>query len=339
MNQLFVHRHLFRILSPLFSGAIVYLLILLVNNNVMALEQQFLGQELYFCIGLAYLIQESSRFSILMISKLGHLSPTFWGIVIPALISSVTTIVVVSGSMYLYFEWVLGFSPIITEMTIFNAIFLMITWIYLVLFISHDLLKKTHESYLSQEEELKSNVQRDFVEFKQGVNPELLFESLEQLIILAKQDVDKAEEFLDQLAVVYRYVLSKKQELVSIKAEVDALEQFVTLLNSLPNRELIVRYDIKSSFVVVPGVLVKSLEMIFRAAVVHQSNIIDVHISESEEVLEIKASMIERLVKPETTEAIFNQLYSTYTLYTDSKMKLKHTSEGLIISIPKLTLA
>ncbi|MEO1629027.1 MAG: histidine kinase, partial [Bacteroidota bacterium] len=61
MKTLFVHHPLFRLLGPTFSGVIVYVLILLINNNVDQLQEEFLGQELYVCIGLSYLIQELSR--------------------------------------------------------------------------------------------------------------------------------------------------------------------------------------------------------------------------------------------------------------------------------------
>ena len=64
MNKLFIHNPLFRIISPLCSGILIYLLILLINNNVSQLKETFLGQELYVCIGLTYLIQEYSRLSL-----------------------------------------------------------------------------------------------------------------------------------------------------------------------------------------------------------------------------------------------------------------------------------
>ena len=70
MKRLFVHNPLFRILSPVFSGAIVYLLILLINNNVEQLQEQFLGNELYLCIGLSFFIHEFSRLLLLLFNKL-----------------------------------------------------------------------------------------------------------------------------------------------------------------------------------------------------------------------------------------------------------------------------
>jgi len=58
MKKLFIHHPLFRLLSPLFSGLVVYILLLLINNDIDQLYEEFLTQELYVCIALTFLIQE-----------------------------------------------------------------------------------------------------------------------------------------------------------------------------------------------------------------------------------------------------------------------------------------
>ena len=57
MKKLFIHQPLFRLLSPIISGVIIYLLVLLLNNNVEQIQEQFFNEELYFCIALSYLIK------------------------------------------------------------------------------------------------------------------------------------------------------------------------------------------------------------------------------------------------------------------------------------------
>ena len=61
MKKLFIHKPLFRLLSPIFNGFVSYLLILLINNNIAQLQEEFLRQELFVCIALSYVIQEFSR--------------------------------------------------------------------------------------------------------------------------------------------------------------------------------------------------------------------------------------------------------------------------------------
>ncbi len=51
----------------------------------------------------------------------------------------------------------------------------------------------------------KENLQSQLESLKQQVNPHFLFNSLNTLSSLIRKDVDKAEEFLDEMSKVYRY--------------------------------------------------------------------------------------------------------------------------------------
>lgn len=339
MNRLFIHKPLFRIISPLFSGTIVYLLILLINNNVTALDELFLGQELYFCIGLSYLIHEFSRLIILTLSSIHWLAPTFIGLFIPVLICSVMVLVVVTGSLFLYFEQVLGFSPVQSELMIFNAIFMVISWIYLSLFVMHDILKKSHDLKLQQEQELKQHLLEEFSQFKEGINPSLLFESLEQLIVLSRTDINRAEELLDLVAVVYRYVLSRKKELVSIALEVEALNGLVRLLNELPARTIEITTSVHSDFLVLPGVLLKIVETTLKQSIVGPENPLVLELNEEDNLLRISAGFIEQLDMADNTANLMDQLHKSYRLYSEEEVKLIKQTDKHVYSIPKLTLA
>ncbi|WP_421874287.1 histidine kinase [Marinoscillum sp.] len=339
MNRLFIHKPLFRIISPLFSGTIVYLLILLINNNVTALDELFLGQELYFCMGLSYLIHEFSRLIIMTLSRIHWLAPTFIGLSLPFLICTVMVLVVVTGSLFLYFEQVLGFSPAQSELIIFNAIFMMISWIYLSLFVMYDILKKSHDLKLQQEQELKQHLVEEFSQFKDGINPALLFESLEQLIVLSRTDINRAEELLDLLAVVYRYVLSRKKELVSIALEVEALNGLVRLLNELPARTIEATSSVHSDFLVVPGVLLKILETTLKQAIVSPENPLVLELNEEDELLRVSAGFIKQLDMADNTANLMDQLHKSYRLYSEEEVKLNKQTDKYVYSIPKLTLA
>jgi len=137
MNKLFIHNPIFRLISPLFSGILVYLLILLINNNVEQLQEAFLSQELYVCIGLAYIIQEYARISLFLFEWLSWPKFFIGKIIFQLAVSVIISILLVTVSMYSYFYWILGFTPNLSELTIFNSIFSVFTLIYLSLYLSH----------------------------------------------------------------------------------------------------------------------------------------------------------------------------------------------------------
>ena len=122
MTKLFVHNIWFRILSPFFSGVLVYLLILLINDSVLAIQEDFLSQELYVCIGLAFITQESSRLCLILFSRFTVFKSFALRIFFQIVIAIVITAILVSLAIYLYFKYVLLYTPNFRELYIFNSI-------------------------------------------------------------------------------------------------------------------------------------------------------------------------------------------------------------------------
>lgn len=179
MKKLFIHKPLFRLLSPVFSGVIVYLLILLVNNNVAQLQNEFLGEELYVCIGMSYIIQELSRLLLLLFKRVKFFTNELISVIVQIVVSMLLCVGLVTIIISFYYKSILGFSPNSEELWLFNSIFCSITIIYILLFISHQYLHKINSEKLKEEENYLNHIEQDFNEFKQGINPDLLFESLE----------------------------------------------------------------------------------------------------------------------------------------------------------------
>ncbi|NER13568.1 histidine kinase [Leptobacterium flavescens] len=337
MNKLFIHNPLFRILSPLCSGILVYLLILLINNNVGQLKEEFLGQELYVCIGLAYLIQEYSRLSLFFFERIKQPRSFALKIVLQALLSVIVCISLVSVDMYAYFKWVLGFTPSFSELAVFNIIFSIFTLIYFILYLSHQFLYKTNTQKMEQELQARDAVEKDFHQFKRGINPTLLFESLESLIVLMKKDKDAAELLVDHFSAVYRYILSKKtRELLPLGEELKILNEFLLLFGHLPYRKLRMGKIAVMDTLIVPGAVLFSIEQIIRSTIA----------SETELVLELKEEEDHFLLCYEPQEKIvysldddkLKELADTYRYYTEKEVGVGEADPLKYIRIPKLKI-
>ncbi len=339
MRRSFIHRPLFRLISPLFSGAIAYLLILLINNNVGALEELFLGQELYFCIGLSYLTHESSRLIILLFSRKGILQHALTGIAITVLACSVFVVLALTISIYIYFEQVLGYTPILSELIIFNSIFIIISWIHISLFIAHDVLNRSHKLKIDQEVELKQQLEEAFQQYKEGINPDLLFESLENLVVLSRVDVSQAEDYVDHLANVYRYVLSQHNELVSIQSEIEPLDHLVALFKNLPNREITFKADIADNYLLVPGTLLKIVETLVRMAIANPRYPLRVKLNDRGNYLEVSGEFLHRIHMLKNADILLRQLNTSYNLYSDTAITYSKRGNKHYFTIPKLMLS
>ncbi|UII79484.1 histidine kinase [Flagellimonas sp. CMM7] len=338
MKKLFIHKPLFRLLSPLFSGTLVYLLILLINNTIDELGANFFGQELYVCIGLAYLIQEYARISIIIFKRLKRPSSFLVKTILQIISTIIINIVLVSLAMYLYFIKVLYYTPNSNELMIFNSIFSVIALIYVLLYVSHQFLYMVNTEKLEKEEWARQEVEEDFTDFKRGINPELLFESLEAILVVMKEDPDRAEQITDRFAMVYRYLLSKKKdELVPISEELKTLEELLQLFSELPYRKMQLGKVTTSETLVVPGSLLRIAERVMRTTIPSETKKISIDILEFGSELNIQYKHEERIDKLLTINSL-KYIQRDYGYYASESVKVIHDDVFKTVYLPKLNL-
>jgi uncharacterized membrane protein len=336
MRKLFVHRPLFRLLSPIFSGIIVYLLILLFNNEVGQLQEQFLGEDLYVCIGLSYIIQEFSRLLIVLFEKLPTYKNTLLTIVLEMFFSVLLTILIVTVAITLYYKHIVGFSVTGDDLWMFNSIFSVITLIYIALYISYLYLHKMNADKLKQEERIKRGIEEDFHEFKKGINPDLLFESFEALLVLIEKDVEQADDFIDYLATIYRYLLSSREkQLVPVEEEFRVLLEFEKLMNTLPYRSLQIQNNFTSDFLVVPGSFLFIIEKIIKGSIVSKDVLLQIKLTESEEYVILQYEYQDK-IQTHFNKTQLKEIIQTYSVYSKHPINLEETASHRTLYIPKL---
>jgi len=85
-------------------------------------------------------------------------------------------------------------------------------------------------SVLLSERLERENMQSQLEVLKSQVNPHFLFNSLNVLSSLVHADADKAEEFIDEFASVYRYILNiQGKTVVTLREELHFLDSYIFL--------------------------------------------------------------------------------------------------------------
>lgn len=338
MKKLFIHHPLFRLLSPLFSGVIAYLFILLINNNVEQLQEQFLSQELYVCIGLSFVIQELSRLLLIVFNKWPSKFPTLYAVAFQVVASLLLCALAVSITIHIYYNKTLGYSPNIDELLLFNTIFCTITLIYILLHLSHQYLHKVNTKKLNEELVKKQLIEADFIEFKNAINPDLLFNSLESIIALLKDDKEKIDDLIDHMASTYRYILSQGQrQLTNLKEELHVLNELINLFSYLPYRRIKLDNAIKSSFLIVPGSLLNVVEYIVKHSISSIQKPLMVTFSETNSYIEIAYRYDDKIIHP-FREEDFKELIRVYGIYSTDEISIKENQGLRTIALPKLYL-
>ncbi len=93
------------------------------------------------------------------------------------------------------------------------------------------LLQRQREAQLAAEQFKKASAQAQFASLRTQVNPHFLFNTLNVLSSLVQKDPTLANDFIEELAKVYRYVLQNfEKELVDLGSELAFIQSYVYLL-------------------------------------------------------------------------------------------------------------
>ncbi len=342
MKKIFIHNPFFRLLSPPVYGIMIYLVILLINNNIDQVSDTFMGQEVYVCIGLAYLVAEVLRLNTIVCERLFKNNISVSTIILQMVIGVVISFLVTSAAISTYYTYVLDFSITSTELIIFNSIFIISSLLYNLIYFSNVYMFKENLRRLEQENDLTDALESDLVQFKNEVNPNLLYDSLETLITLIHKDEEESEEYIDNLSSVYRYILShRKAEFSSLDKEIYAAKKIVSLLNykfdNNINLVINVEEELMSS-VVAPGTIPSLVESIIRSSIINkfQPLRIELNVELSDGYIVLQHQLNEKLNIDLNENHIFENIQNTYGFYTEKPViKIKAYDQGFL-KIPLL---
>lgn len=127
-----------------------------------------------------------------------------------------------------------GFTPfaVMTAEALFQNIFIaiVITIVVVAVMEGFNFFKRWNQQQLEAEQLKRENLQARFEVLRNQVRPHFLFNSLNVLSSLVHKDPDLAEDFIEQLSEVYRYVLeTADQNLVTVERDLQALEAYIFL--------------------------------------------------------------------------------------------------------------
>lgn len=340
MKKNIIHTALFRIFVPIPYGALVYLLLLMINNNLLMINESFFSAELFFCIGLSYLTLEVNRLTLVTIFKKRSLSAL--RNLIELAINAGITLVVVYFSLMLYFVFFLGYESLAgfeTEVKSFALFFGITSLLYNMLSTSYDLLNIRNEQLFDDEETLRQQVQFELENYQAEVNPDLLFESLESAITLIQQDVDRAEDYIDQLALVYRYMLSNRDsDSVAINNEIAAAENLIGLHNIRHNNLIKLTANITPDEInIIPGSLPLLVEEIIKSNIISSSRPLNIVLAMEDNYLTLSHKLNERLIKNTHELLTFRRLQDAYAYFTDQPLIKVQAYGDAFYKIPILT--
>lgn len=340
MKRIFIHNPFFRILAPPVFGILLYLVILLINNNVEQLATLFSNQEVYVSIALSLISFESMRLAIVFVERLSL--PAQNKIVLELLITTLLSVTIVLLAISGYYKWMIGFDISPRELFLFGVTFTLTSLLYNALYVGNQYLHRENTVQIELEHKLRESLESEFSSFRQEINPDLLYESLEELILCLHKKTDTAEELIDSLASLYRYQLVHRQkEFVSLSDELVAVSQLVRLANQKHHHHIQWKNNLEDpeSVQLMPGALITAVDSIVRNTLISADTPLNLTLSQEEdEYFVLHHELNDKLqLHPESIQA-FQRLQRSYSVYSDRPFVQVKAGRENYIKFPLITV-
>ncbi|HQQ98802.1 MAG TPA: histidine kinase [Cyclobacteriaceae bacterium] len=340
MKRLFIHHPLFRLVAPPIHGVLVYLVILLINNNVGQLAELFSNEEVYVCIGLSVLSFEAMRFTVVLLRN--QSLPDRRTILITTLATVSVSIVIVIISISMFYKYVIGFDISTRELVVFGVITAFSALLYNALVLGNQYLLGENTVQLEQEHKLRENLESEFTTFRQEINPDLLYDSLEELVLCMHRNTETAEELIDSLAALYRYQLEHRQrEFISLDEELKAVHHWLRLINQKHSQHVqwISHISEVHHLLIMPGALITALDCVVRNTLISRESPLILELESDEDgYFVLRHGVNDRLQLHEASREAFQRIQRSYAVYSDRPFIQVKAGRENYIKFPRITV-
>jgi sensor histidine kinase YesM len=205
------------------------------------------------------------------------------------------------------------------------------------------LVREVANEKLTQEQLERAKAEAELDALKNQIDPHFIFNSLNTLGHLIEQHPAKAKLFNNNMAEVYRYILSNKaRNLVLLREEMDFLSNYFSLLKI--RFEEAIQLQIRVDQVMMDSYLVPpiSLQLLIENAVKHNefsdSKPLHILIEMQGEVLGVQNGVHKKNTRNNSSKIGLTNLKERYRLITNKEIIVKETSDNFTVELPVLRL-
>lgn len=326
MKKIFVHNSLFRLIVPILYGNLVYILVLLIFDSITQLTENFFSFEVLLCVLISYFLSEFMRLVIKVLDTKCDTKSLSYRMILQFVISGALSIILTSLIITGYFVYLVGFKTFNTELFVFNTLFFISSIFYNAIYFSIFFLNKTNEIRFIKEKYLKDKTIAELEDYKNKINPEFLYSSLETLLSLSKKDTEKADEFINKLSMVYRSVLSsKRSEVIPLEKDYEAAKNLVSILNYKYNHNISLRFEENDQLMnsqVIPGTFIFIIQRIVQNSIISEIQALEIAVTFKNEKLVISHQMNDKLITDYKLKKELQNLQKAYEFISNQKIEI-----------------
>lgn len=266
--------------------------------------------------------------------------PAFFIFVLLALIVSLTIVSIGVYSFYLIKGYdTTNFFDHLFKVELTGALKQFSVWILIgCIFFFYIIWRKAIEREQILREE---NLKYKYRNLKSQVNPHFLFNSLNTLSELVYDDAKKADNYIQKLSGIYRYVLENEEtDLISLKEEIKFIQQYFNLQKVRDNDKIFLEIDVQSEeeFKIIPV----SLQLLVENALKHNSMSLDkplmVKIFNNDDYIIVTNTIQRKNILENSTRMGLSNLKERVSLIMGRELIVNEDTNQFVVKLPIIRL-
>jgi len=170
------------------------------------------------------------------------------------------------------------------------------------------------------------------------LDPHFIFNSLNTLSYLIGKDDDKAQQFNNKLAHVYKYFLvNKDKELIPLDTEMDFVENYTFLLQIRFDNTMQLDIDIKKEILNSTSIIPGSVQLLIENAIKHtqftSADPLRIYISTEKNYLKVENTFRQKTVNNSTRIGLKN-LNAQYMLVLNKSIIIEKNEKKFLVKLP-----
>lgn len=301
---------------------------------------EFFQMDLLFILAIVIIIMQGNEaINKGLNSKYSWIENSKKRLIIQSILSILFTSSALFPIMYLLHQLRFGDGQIVNHKMI--EIFppaLLFTFALLAVKIGSEFFSSLKNSLIETEKYKTESANAQLQNLKNQLNPHFLFNNLSVLTSLVYKNQDKAADFINELAKVYRYVLdTKNSELVPLQEELDFINHYIFLqkirFEDSISFEIKIEESKKSDYL-----LPMCLQMLVENTIQHnetsQANPLKVLIYTDNDSLVIENPILSRSDISESTKTGIKNIKQRYSFFTDKKVIVSNNGKVFKVILP-----
>lgn len=196
------------------------------------------------------------------------------------------------------------------------------------------------ESIVEREQAKQEQIRSELAGLRNQVNPHFLFNSMNTLMNIVKEDQELAVNFLKKLSKVYRYVLENRAEqIIPLSKELDFIHSYVFLQKERFKGNLEVAIKIADQYLT-QRIIPLSLQILFENAIKHnvisrkKPLLIEVFITHGKLIVRNNLQRKEQVM--DSTKVGLENIKTRYRFFTEETVDVTEDGQYFSVAIPLL---